>query len=91
MSRDLENILKKAENISIDSITNNNRRILKDSGNIYKAIGGFYNQKKNNRKTVIKKQSTKNMLIKNKKKKTLKKKRTYRKRNIKKTIKMKKK
>lgn len=73
MSGDLANILKRAENITIEGLTKDNKRILKNSHTIYNTIGGFYNQNKKVQKAGNTKLS-KRKNMKNKKKRTLKKK-----------------
>lgn len=78
MSGDLANILKNANNITIDKLTNDNRRILKESSRIYNLIGGFYNQ--NEKQNISAKKQNggtkKKQKYNNKKKKTLKKKKS---------------
>lgn len=83
MSGSLAKILKKADNITIDTITANNRRILKESESIYKIIGGFY-EKADNVKSTHKKKNKGGMKGKGKKRKHDKKKKTVKKKSNKK-------
>lgn len=73
MSGDLASILKRAENITIEGLTHDNKRILKESKNIYKVIGGFYAKDKKVQKAGNLKLSKRKNMKKNKKR-TLKKK-----------------